>query len=418
MKFHKNLRSILLATITPTLLAACGGGSGGSSPPVSGGVDRITFTDFPLSVSAEEGATVSFDLNASGDGTENLFYDWEIISNSDTDILISGQGTDSISFIAPEVDRTSTVRVEVQVSSPNVQLIGQDSFNTNVTVINVSTASAYEAGMTTMLPEVDAIDLSHIMPASTWLVRQYTKQNTVIEGVDTVVSIVSRELFHITNTAIENTLDLSFCGKQDTLGFDISDASNFIFACESGNIDTKFYQENSDFRTELRCDDEVLSGTDFTFISDEPRTNFGELEITFDTYAPLETTNNVCGSTVIANISQEATESQAAVQLNTSSVTLLSEYQNQDIELVLAFDDSEFLGIYFLDDFFNPFGLVSAAIFSDALPTINGVLNTTSGRITQSSNSPLSAEGSLTIETTDTNLAEENIEAEFSLSFE
>lgn len=421
MKFPKNFYSTLLLIITSSILVACGGGSGGSSPSVSGGVDLITFTDFPLFVSAEEGATVELSLNTSGEGAEDLSYDWEITANDDADIAISGQGTDSISFIAPEVDVTSTIRVEVQVSSSNIQLIGQDNFSTNVTILNLNpspTVNEYEVGMTTTLPEVDAIDFSNIMPSSTWLVRQYTKQNTTLEEVDTVISTVSRELFHVTNTSVENTLNLSFCGTPNSFEFDISDTSNFIFECESGNIDTKFYQENNDFRNELSCDGEVLSATDFIFISDEPRTDFGELEITFDTYASLELTNNVCGSTVVANISQEATASQAAIELNTSSVTLVSEYQNQDIEIVLALDDSNFFGIYFLDDSFNSFGLVSTTIFSDALPTISGILNDTAGSITLRSSSPLGVEGNLTIETTDTNLAEENIEAEFSLSFE
>ena len=414
----KNMYSILLLITTSTLLTACGGGSGDSSTSTSGGIDRITFTDFPLSVSAEEGATVSFDLNTSGDGAEDLSYDWEIITNDDADITISGQGTDSISFIAPEVDITSTIRVEVHVSSSNIELIGQDSFSTSVIIVNLNPVNEYEVGMTTTLPDVDTIDFSHIMPSSTWLVRQYTKQNTTIEGIDTAISTVSRELFHITNTSVENTLHLSFCGKQDTLGFDISNTSNFIFECESGHIDTKFYQEGSDFRNELSCDGEVLSATDFIFMSDEPRTDFGELEITFDTYAPLETTTNVCGSIVVANISQEATESQAAIELNTSSITLMSEYQNQDIEIILALDDSAFFGIYFLDESFNSSGLVSTTIVSDALPTISGVLNNTAGRIMLSSSSPSGAQGSFDIDTTDTNLAGENIEANFSLFFE
>ena len=427
MKLSKNMYSILLLTITSTILVACGGGSGGSSAPVSGGVDLITFTDFPLFVTAEEGTTVSFDLNASGDGAEELSYEWEIISNNDADITISGQGTDSISFIAPEVDNTSTIRVEVQISSSNIQLIGQDSFSTSVTVINLDPDNEYEVGMTTTLPEVDAIDLSSIMPSSTWLVRGYTKQHTIQEGVNTVISRVTRELFHVTNTFEENTLHLSFCGTQDSFDFNLSDTFDTFntydildpsSVCESGNIDTKFYQENSNFRNELSCDGEVLSATDFIFISDEPRTDFGELEMTFDTYAPLETTSNVCGSIIVANVLQEATELQPATESSASSITLVSEYQNQDIQVLLVLDDSNFFGVYFLDDFFNEFGLVSTTIFSDELPTINGVLNNTSGRFTLSSSSPLGVQGSLTIETTDTNLDEENIEAEFSLSFE
>ena len=414
MKRPKNFYSTLLLIITSSILVACGGGSGGSSGPVSGGVDLITFTSLPFFVSVGEGETVSFDLNASGDGAEDLSYDWEVTSD-DANIIISGQGTDSISFIAPEVDANGVIRVQVQVSSSNTQIIGQDNFSTNVTVINLNplpTTREHEVGMTTTLPEVDAIDFSSIMPSSTSLVRQYTKQKLTLEDIDTVISTVSREVFHVTNTSVENTLNLSFCGSQDTFDFDISDTSNFTIECESGNIDRKLYQENNDFRNELSCDGEILSATDFIFISEEPRTDFGDLEIMFDTYAALEITGNVCGSTVVANVSQEATE------LNTSSVTLVSEYQNQNIEIFLALDDSEFFGIYLLNEIFNSSGLVSATISSDALPTINNVLNNSSGSITLSSSSPSEIEGSFRIKTTDTNLAEENIEAEFSLSFE
>lgn len=420
MNLATTLNTTLLPVLTVFLLAACGGGSSGeSSSQGSGGIQLISFTDLPLSVSAEEGATVDLSLDASGDGSESLSYDWDVTLNNEN-LSFTGQGSDTISFVAPEVDQLSVVSVRVQVSSSSIDLVGQDSFRTSVNVSNLDlspSVNEYEVGMTTTLPEVDAVDLLGINPSSTWLVRQYIKQNISVDDIDTTISTVSREIFHVTNSSVENTLNVSFCGIQDSFAIDVTDYDSRI-VCESGNTDTKFYQEDKHFRNEFICDGEVLSATDFIFISDESRTDFGELEITFDTYASLETTNNVCGSTVVANVSQEATASQPAIELNSSSITLLSEYQNQSIELVLSLDDSNFSSFYLLDEIFNSLELVSVAITSDGLPTISGITNNYSGRISFFSSSATNLEGSFRIDTIDTNLSDEEIEADFSLSFE
>ena len=60
---------------------------------------------------------------------------------------------------------------------------------------------------------------------------------------------------------------------------------------------------------------------------------------------------------------------------------------------------------------------MSLYLTSDEWPSLNGVINSTAGRLFLTGRSPTDITGDLDIQTTDVNLAEENIEAEFTLDF-
>ena len=263
--------------------------------------------------------------------------------------------------------------------------------------------------MTTDLPEVDAIDFSNVTSSSTWLVRGFSQETFDLEGIETIGSTVTREIFHVENVLFGNVLEASFCGSEERFTLDASLVGQNS-DCDSDDQDLRFYQNDEDFRAEFSCNGAVVNAVDFIFISDSPRTDFGQLEMTFDTYADLEPTS-VCGATILNNLAQEN------IELNVSSIRLVSEYQNQELELFIILDDADFSGIYNFDEFFNTPARNFVTVTSDALPTISGITNSTAGRLFLTGRSPTDITGDLDIQTTDVNLAEENIEAEFTLDF-
>ena len=391
-------------------ISACGGGGGdGSGDGINNGGEAldISIGGFPASINAVEGDVVTVSLNVTGPDAEFLTYDWEL-DFGDAEIAFTGDDTDTISFVAPEVEPFSIVQVSVEVSLDGFNIIGLDDFNTVVSVFDLDIAPsipAHEVGMRTGLPEVDAIDFSSVVSSSTWLLRRYEQQTLDIEGIETVRSTVSREIINIENIVSANVIDLAFCGVSGPVSTDLA-ALGEGFDCDEASQELNFYQDDEAFRAELSCAGQVVNAFDFIFVSDTSQADFGQLEITFDTFADLEPTS-ACGETVLSNLDQGNTAS------DESSVRLVSEYQNQPIELVVGLEDSTFIGSFSLDS--SPLNFVT--LTSDALPTISGITNNDSGLLVIVKGSPIEVDGSLDIQTTDVNLAEENIEIEFSLDF-
>ena len=391
-----------------SLISACGGGGGSDDEGVPSRSGSISIVEPPSSLRVNEGDVVTISLGATGDGAELLMYSWEVSQGND-DLMFTGGDTDTIRFVAPQVDRDTPVSVDVLISSEDVRLFGQSSFSSNVIVTDLDVVPEHEVGMTTDLPEVDAIDFSNVTSSSTWLVRGFSQETFDLEGIETIGSTVTREIFHVENVLFGNVLEASFCGSEERFTLDASLVGQNS-DCDSDDQDLRFYQNDEDFRAEFSCNGAVVNAVDFIFISDSPRTDFGQLEMTFDTYADLEPTS-VCGATILNNLAQEN------IELNVSSIRLVSEYQNQELELFIILDDADFSGIYNFDEFFNTPARNFVTVTSDALPTISGITNSTAGRLFLTGRSPTDITGDLDIQTTDVNLAEENIEAEFTLDF-
>lgn len=403
------------------LLSACGGSGGsGGSYGGSGGIERISFTELGLSRTVNEGDRVTLSLNVQGDTDNQMTYEWSVTYRNHGDVEFEGQNTDTITFIAPETTGRGFINVSVEMDLEQGNLAGITSDSISIYVEDLDPPLPDAVVENTNLPEVDAIDLSQITAESTWRKLEYRDINETIENTEIVQNykIQERGIVHLKNNAGEVTEFLCYRGSSaessvfdDVLTSLLDRAEN---ECGTGKFAKNYSQSDSAFKIEATCDDEPVFVNSYTKLSDDLSKNYGSIEMSFDSYDDIETQNNVCGYIVETSITRPGLDAEAS--LNYAFVG--TEYQGVPLYIGTRFtSEIDFVNSVNLRPVFNPDGFNTFTIYSTALTTVNSRTEDENGRFSVNERSAV-IEGDFDVDITDSNGGTENLEGEFTLSFE
>ena len=409
--FIFNKFSTCLVLIPSLFIYSCGGGgssgSNSDSPNMPGPIQQITIDEFPALLSVNENETVTLSLNPRGEGAGDLTFDWSVEFRGEP-LEFSGQNTDSISFVAPEVDFGGSVSVRVDIDSTNVRLFGNNIQQTSVQIDDLNPPSFAEIGATSELPAVNALDLSVINDASTWRLNVYSRTESELAGTPILTEISAHETVYFTGT--EETLEQENCGTQTTTldPFEFSGLLN----CDGSQANISFFQQGTELRVELSCpNNSSFAAFTYSLVDDSMRNNFGDLSIEFETRNNLEQTTAVCGITAVSRISEIDTN----ISVSSTSIRLETEYEGAPFSLFLFFEGEPTFGRKAFNSEFN-----RLEISSDVLPGLSGgnTVPDVFSDITLLSTSSTDIEGSFEASIEDTSGEVEDIEGSFSLRFE
>lgn len=365
--------SIILTTLL-TLLSACGGGS---SDGVVQEVAELTYQPLASTMTVNEGETVNLTLNLTGEGAKEVKFDWQV----EGDITFSGQGSDSISFVAPEVDTIRSIRVQVKLADSNSRTIGFSSQSIFITVQNIEKITDPDNnGEESDIPVVTALNFNELNDASTWFHETTQFTSTLNEdGTTTTIETQQLSLVHIetVNVATE-TVSLSECGLSGTVDLIVP---SYRESNDCGDLQSSLIirQSEGKFRLERMCGENLVAASTYTKKSDDRSNSNGELNIDFSTYDDLEKTSDVCGIVATAEVKSFDSNSTLSGTANASVLRLFTEYQGNPLELKFQIDKFPTAGFAslstgFLNDNF-------AKIFSNVLPDINNLSESDFGSI-------------------------------------
>jgi len=352
-----------------SLLSACGGGGGESDGGKLPETQQITYQALSSVTQVNEGDTVTLSLNTTGNGSGDIKFNWDL----DEDITFTGQGTDTISFVAPEVERSGSINVKVDIDSSSGTVIGFVSQSVFVNVQNVEKIGDNQGGsQMSELPVVDVLDLTKLTDGSSWYQEQVSHVSTIHEtGNPLTIDLSVRNLFYIeTVNSSKQSMTVSACGLESQEEFSIPNYGATL-SCESGESQLRLSQNDNEFAIERLCGETVLQASKFKKISDDRVTSNGELTIDFSSYEDIEAGTKACGLT---STSEVKLFDQSGVILESSIASVLrvfTEYQGNPFELQFVLDKSPTFGFTSLGSPVNTNNI--AKVFSSVLPEINNV---------------------------------------------
>ncbi|TMP79446.1 hypothetical protein CWB73_13565 [Pseudoalteromonas phenolica] len=374
---EKTLKKLLLSSLIALSLSACGGG-GGDDKSEPQGIKNITYTALPSTSSADEGDTINLSLNTQGTGASDLKFTWSVKLDNQ-DVTFTGQGTDSISFTAPDVDKNSTIIINVSLDSSNT--IGFRDQSTLISVTDLNPAPVEPPIVAPETPPTIELDLSNLNNGSTWIETQQLYVKTVLadSSYTTVETKVIRPLIiESTNTELAN-FTADYCGFEDIL--EIAPTAMFDpVQCSEGEGETVLTQQEDSFSVTKLCDGVVVAKSEFKKHSDDSVTRFGSLELTFDNYPDLKTDNNLCGLVATSTAKAFTANNVEIDQSVSSAIRLLTEYEGSPFELFFSTDTAPNRLFGSLDSFMSG-GAYHAKLITEVYPEISDPVKSSSGTI-------------------------------------
>jgi hypothetical protein len=367
-------RYSIILTILLTLLSACGGGS---SDEVVQKVAELTYQPLANTMKVNEGETVNLTLGLTGEGAKEVKFDWQV----EGDIPFSGQGSDSISFVAPEVDTIRSIRVEVKLADSNSRTIGFSSQSIFLTVQNIEKITdPVNNGEESDISVVTALNFNELNDGSTWFHETTQFTSTLKEdGTTTTIETQQLSLVHIETVNVSTeTVTLSECGLSGTVDLVVP---SYREANDCGDLQSSLTigQSEGKFRLERMCGENLVAASTYTKKSDSRSSSNGELNIDFSTYDDLDKTSDVCGIVTTADVKSFDTDGTLSETANATVLRLFTEYQGNPFELqfqINRFPTAGFASLYtgFSSDNF-------AKIFTDVLPDIANLSESKYGSI-------------------------------------
>ncbi|MCO7187353.1 MULTISPECIES: hypothetical protein [unclassified Pseudoalteromonas] len=211
MRFLPNKKLFLCATMALSL-TACGGGSDSKDPGTSSVEDnKISYTKLPTFINVKEGQEVTLSLNTSGANANNLNFTWTVCG-VDGDVPFTGQGSDTITFTAPEVSQQSSLSISVKLNTSNV--IGFVDQHSSVSVADTDSSTVAPQPDTGSV--VEELDLSVLVSGSTWMetIHRYIKAPRTEGGYNHTTVKFSRPLDIVGFDQSEHMFTAQACGKQ------------------------------------------------------------------------------------------------------------------------------------------------------------------------------------------------------------
>jgi hypothetical protein len=398
---RKQISSMITGTLLITGLAGCGG-SGGSDTAQSGGLQSITVTSLSSQPNKyNEHQTITLSLNTQGKGVNNVTYNW-VVEHAGTALTFSGQGTQAISFAAPEVDDIETVRVSVTLGLNDGDLLGNKRYSTSLIIydldpLKASTRAIIENGLSTSLVEVDSLNTSLISEGTTWRLNRYDNHSTLANFSFLGERYIATQ--QITYFDKDNAGDVGFrnCGSNIIEPF----APSLTQITCGGTFERKFYQSTTAFRVEESCNDKVGFANNFTKLRDTQTDSFGQVSLTLTNYNDFSTTANLCGVvTEVLVISHEDDNNDGNPDNLFSAATfaeLHGQYEGSPIKISIKVDDVKSYWSYFLEEFLDRDNRNDIKIVSLSLNKLSNIS---------------AADGSLGVDRTSTGI-EVDVDAEF-----
>lgn len=403
--------SIILTTLL-TLLSACGGGS---SDEVVQEVAKLTYQPLASTMTVNEGETVNLTLNLTGEGAKEVKFDWQV----EGDITFSGQGSDSISFVAPEVDTIRSIRVQVKLADSNSRTIGFSSQSIFISVQNIEKITdPVNNGEESYIPVVTALNFNELTDGSTWFHETTQFSNELNEdGTTTTVETQQLSLVHIETVNVSTeTITLSECGLTGIVDLVVP---SYQEGNECGDLQSSLIirQTDSEFRLERLCGNNLISASTYTKKSDDRSNSNGELTIDFSSYDDLDKTSEVCAIVATAEVKSYDTNSTLSGTAKASVLRLFTEYQGNPFELQFQIDRLPTAGFASLSTGFSSDNF--AKIFTDVLPDITNLSESKFGSIIfDFDNDKTNIKADFDFSLTSRAGPLESIEGEFTLVFE
>ena len=376
---RKHISSMIMGTFLITGLAGCGGGSGdGSDTSQSGGLQNITVTSLSSQPTKyNEHQTITLSLNTQGNGANNVTYNWEVEFAGNA-LSFSGQGTQAISFTAPEVDDIKTVSVSVTLGLANGNLLGNKRYSTSLIIydldpLKASTRAIIENGLSTSLVEVDSLNTSLISEGTTWRLNRYDNHSTLANFAFLGERYIATQ--KITYFDKDNAGEIGFrnCGSSIIEPF----APFFTQITCGGTFERKFYQSTTAFRVEESCDGKVGFANNFTKLRDDQTDSFGQVSLILTNYNDFSTTANLCGAvTEVLVISHEDDNNDGNPDNAFSAATfaeLHGQYEGSPIKISIKVDDVKSYWSYSLSDFLDDNNRNDITFDSPVLNKINNI---------------------------------------------
>lgn len=355
-------------------LAACGGGSDNNdSPSTSINDNKVTYTELPTFIDVNEGEEVTLSLNTTGSNAKNLTFIWTV-RGVNGDVPFTGQGSDTIKFIAPEVSQQTSLSISVKLEDSNV--IGFTSQFSSVSVADTDT------NVTAPEPEpnngnvVEALDLSTLISGSTWTetAHQYIKTQRDDGGFNNVMVKITRPIDIVSVDQNDPAFTGRVCGEQQDSSVKIAEFYTDI-DCTEGVGSTRLTQDDNSFTITRMCGDSIAATSTFKRVSETQKTSFGQLSVNFENYPELSETTEVCG--IIATTTVEAIEVGSTNVVDSATATTLrlaSEYEGSPLLLKFVMDDapdSPFASISNVNGSDQKYAQLSTPVF----PEISGLKN-------------------------------------------
>jgi hypothetical protein len=407
-----NVLSYTILTAFLLLLTACGRQSDKNvlETPI------VTYQPLQTTMTVNEGGAVILTLNVAGEGAEQLKFDWQV----DGEIYFSGQGTDSISFIAPSVDSFTTINVQVKLDSAhNSSLINFSDQYTLVSVANIETiAEANGILQDVDLPKVTSLNFEELIEGSSWFHEKIAFNKKInITGDKVTVKTKKQSLIHIEATNVSTAeLTLSQCGLTGTYDIDLANYEANI-ACSSANSTLHIQQAGKKFRVERRCDDKIIMASIYTKQSNDRLISNSKFSTALESYDDINITTQVCGMLVTDEVKTYDSNDNLSITETASVIRLFTNYQGNPFELKFQIDEFPTKGFATLNTGFLNDNV--AKIYTNVLPEISDLPKSQFGSITfDLNNSMKNIKAQFDFSVTSTEGQREAIKGEFKLFFE
>lgn len=385
----------VFALFCAVLLSACGGDAGVIREP--GDYSYIELQ--PRQV--EERQSVSVSLNVAGlNKIYFLDYHW-LVTFQGNEIEFHGQGTETITFLAPEVDAPENIEISATISGLSRKLNGDTETSTSITVVpsieGRTPLQEANIGKTTRLPRVSSLDLDAYPTGSTW-------QRTVFENNPENSPVLSNPLSHSAQSIVylhrtdmasptpsatpspsanpvENTYyTLQACGESIEEPLILRYTASHVDCPEAtSTTETYYYQYQDSFRVEARCGTILKYAESYTKLSDSIEPSFGDISMNISNRNNLADSSNVCGSVHVYKATDDATQLAIyASQIKTSNM-----YENERFYTTLSFWGApSSAGTVLFQEGSNISGVNSIEFNTLALPEISDIQESNLGSIT------------------------------------
>lgn len=257
-------------------------------------VTQLSFTDY------FEYEPVTLTLNAQGDNLSNVTYNWTL----GQDIAFTGQGTDTIKFMAPAVDAATRVSVQVDIDVKEGTLAGSGTRQTSsfrVLDRDSPTIDIVSEGLSTELPSVPALDYFSVTGKGLWLLKTYepnvaseADEETEAEPGEAVALQRVTQRSAVLQGDGSGGLSESVCHTDEVQEFDLAAQMDVLGLPECASpISYRFYQSDLAFRREAWCEDEVLASANLIKVGDE-QASMGSVALEFDNYPDYSAEQDLC----------------------------------------------------------------------------------------------------------------------------
>ncbi len=375
---HFFSRTFVLPLIASLLGSACSsGGSGGdSSSSPSGGFSEVSISQVKGSQLHYEGETVTLSVDAGGDAANNLSFAWTLSG----DVEFDGQGTSAITFVAPEVNGTRVISVQVKAELKDGRLLGDSDRFTSIQILDLDPPNILEEGFQTTLPEVQALNFEMLEDLDLLALSAFQVEEFVTAGGPMSVQRIFRGSAEVGADSAD--FNVRLCGSLGSSA--LREMTDPDLECESATGSRKYYQSGAELRSEFYCGDEIIYAFNIRGTDVDSRARQGQMIFNVDESESLQDSMNACLERVDVLISRydEMRESPMKyVSLEGTRYRLEVPQPAGPVVFEIVGDKivSSF-ATFDLNEPFNESGAISATIFAPNFPGLDG-LEATDGSV-------------------------------------